>query len=51
MQEIRSKNEFGSWPVAIDVGFGSLTAPLRTVAGRVTATVMLQLRIRLARHG
>ena len=27
MQEIRSKNEFGSWPVAKGIGFGSLAAP------------------------
>ena len=51
MEEIRSKNEFGSWPVAIGVGFGSLAAPWSNVAGRVTAFVLLQLCIRLARHG
>ena len=47
MQEVRSKNEFGSWTVAAGVEFGSLAAPWSTVAGRVTASLLLQLRIRL----
>jgi hypothetical protein len=51
MQEIRSKNEFRSWLVATDVGIGSVVAPQSTISGCVTASVLLQLRIRVARHG
>ncbi len=51
MQEIRSKNEFRSWLEATDVGISSLAAPQSAVSGCVTAYVLLQLRMRLARHG
>ena len=51
MQEIRSKNEFRSRLVATDDGIGSLVAPQCAVSGCVTASVLLQLRMRVARHG
>ena len=51
MQEIRSKNEFRSWRVATGVGIGSLVATQSAVSGCVTASVLLQLRMRVARHG
>ena len=50
MQEIRSKNEFGGWPVAKDGGIGSLIAQQSAVSGCGTASVLLQLRMRMARH-
>ncbi|MGA0203023.1 MAG: hypothetical protein ACO3JU_07585 [Pseudohongiellaceae bacterium] len=51
MQEIRSKNEFRSWLVATGVGIGYLVATQSAVSGCVTASVLLQLRMRVARHG
>ncbi len=51
MQEIRSKNEFRSWLVATGIGIGSLVAPQSAVSVCVTASVLLQLRMRVARHG
>lgn len=50
MQEIGSKNEFRSWLVATDGGIGSLVAQQSAVSGCGTASVLLQLRMRMARH-
>lgn len=45
------KSEFRSWLVATGVGTGSLVAPQSAVSVCVTASVLLQLRMRVARHG